>query len=288
MYQPSLFREKQNGIVNVSKIPQRSPFRYPGGKTWFMPCLRAWIYKFPKPSLFIEPFAGGGIASLTVGFEKMADHVIMVELDEQIAAVWKTILSDDAHWLINQIVDFDITVDNVNEIINYDPSNTKQLAFQTILKNRTSHGGIIAPGAGLIKNGEAGKGISSRWYANTLAKRIANIYKIRDRFTFIQGDGLVTMEEYASKENVAFFIDPPYTAGGKRAGSRLYKYFELDHQRLFDLCASLKGHFLMTYDIAEEVKELSRKYQFQFQEIPMKNTHHAEMKELIISKDLSF
>lgn len=288
MYQPSLFKEKHNNIVNVSKVAQRSPFRYPGGKTWFIPRLKAWIYNLPRPTHFIEPFAGGGIASLTVGFEKMADHVIMVELDEQIAAVWKTILSDDANWLIAQIVNFDLTIDNVNEAINRDPSNTKSLAFQTILKNRTSHGGIIAPGAGLIKNGEAGKGIASRWYPGTLAKRITNIYKIRDRFTFIEGDGLTVMEEYSSRENVAFFIDPPYTIGGKRAGSRLYKYFELDHQRLFCLCASLKGHFLMTYDIAEEVKLMSKKYQFQFQEIPMKNTHHAKMKELVISKNLSF
>ena len=25
------------GIVNVASVPQRSPFRYPGGKTWLIP-----------------------------------------------------------------------------------------------------------------------------------------------------------------------------------------------------------------------------------------------------------
>ena len=55
--------------VNVASVPQRSPFRYPGGKTWLVPYLRDWLrHQQTKPSRFIEPFAGGGIVSLTVGF----------------------------------------------------------------------------------------------------------------------------------------------------------------------------------------------------------------------------
>ena len=43
--QPSLFPEfdmvnKKNSIVNVASVPQRSPFRYPGGKTWLIPIAR--------------------------------------------------------------------------------------------------------------------------------------------------------------------------------------------------------------------------------------------------------
>jgi DNA adenine methylase len=29
-----------NKIVNVASVPQRSPFRYPGGKTWLVPIVR--------------------------------------------------------------------------------------------------------------------------------------------------------------------------------------------------------------------------------------------------------
>ncbi len=37
-YQLSLFTdERLPGIVNVASVPQRSPFRYPGGKTWLVP-----------------------------------------------------------------------------------------------------------------------------------------------------------------------------------------------------------------------------------------------------------
>ena len=74
----------------------------------------------------------------------------------------------------------------------------------------------------------------------------------------------------------------------KKAGSRLYTHFELDHEALFAACGKLKGDFIMTYDNAEEVKKLARKHQFMAKPIPMKNTHHAAMTELVIGRDLSW
>ena len=77
-----------SSIVNVASVPQRSPFRYPGGKTWFVPHLRDWLQSLRKrASVFVEPFAGGGIASLTVAMENLADRVVMAELDSNVAAV---------------------------------------------------------------------------------------------------------------------------------------------------------------------------------------------------------
>ena len=59
-----------DAIVNVASVPQRSPFRYPGGKTWLVPLFRRWMFSLPtEPKLLVEPFAGGGIISLTAAFE---------------------------------------------------------------------------------------------------------------------------------------------------------------------------------------------------------------------------
>ena len=38
---------------------------------------------------------------------------------------------------------------------------------------------------------------------------------------------LKRIQKYAEDENALFFIDPPYTAGGKKAGKRPYHHFEL-------------------------------------------------------------
>src|SRR5215203_692100 len=94
MVQNSLFGDDGERIVNVATVPMRSPFRYPGGKTWLVPRLRQWLLsKDPRPSELIEPFAGGGIVSLTAAFEGLAEHVTMVELDDQVAAVWEVMLN---------------------------------------------------------------------------------------------------------------------------------------------------------------------------------------------------
>lgn len=275
--------------VNVASVPQRSPFRYPGGKTWFVPTFRDWLNNLcPKPEILVEPFAGGGIISLTALFEDFVSSAVMVEIDEDIAAVWQTVVDNQSEWLAKRILDFNLTKESAVQEISRTDVDTKEKAFQTILRNRTLHGGILAEGAGFLKHGENGKGIHSRWYPATLAKRFSDLSFIADRITFRQEDGMEVIREYSRRRDAVFFIDPPYTAGGKKAGRRLYRHFSLDHERLFALCESVKGDFLMTYDNADEVKDLARRHGFQMRLIPMKNTHHAKMEELVIGKDLSW
>lgn len=284
-----------NRPINVASVPQRSPFRYPGGKTWLVPHLRSWLRSLrPKATKFVEPFVGGGIISLTVAAEKLADHVTMVELDEQVAAVWKAIIeTNDGEWLAEKILNFDIngiSADEVRVFVEEKSYSIREQAFKTILKNRTFHGGILAPGSSPIKNGENGKGLASRWYPETLRKRILGIVHMRESIQFIEGDGLAVMESQVHSPTTAFFIDPPYTVAGngKGAGRRLYSCFELDHERLFELASKIKGDFLMTYDNAEGVIALANKFRFDTELVGMKNTHHAEMKELLIGKNLDW
>lgn len=276
-------------VVNVASVPHRSPFRYPGGKTWFVPRLREWLLSQKrKPRRLIEPFAGGGIISLSAVFEGLVDTALMVELDYEIAAVWETILEGNAEWLANRILSFEMTKENAVLELSKNRQSTRGIAFQTIIKNRTFHGGILAAGAGFIKHGESGKGVLSRWYPATLAKRLKNIDLVRNRLAFKYGDAFEILEANVENDRSVYFIDPPYTAGGKKAGKRLYKHYSLDHEALFSLCSKLRGDFIMTYDNAEEVKELALKYGFQAKPIPMKNTHHAKLTELVIGRNLEW
>lgn len=284
-------QEEKKHIVNVASVPQRSPFRYPGGKTWLVPKARAWLRSLPaRPAEFVEPFAGGGIISLTVAFERLADHVTMVELDAQVAAVWKTILAGDAAWLAHQIRSFQLTPETLDAVLERTPASTEELAFQTILKNRTYRGGILAPGASKIKYGEKGKGILSRWYPETISRRILDIARpeIRCQITFVEGNGLEIARQKADSSTTVFFIDPPYTASTKRTGSRLYLHSALDHAELFRIAATFADDFLMTYDNAEELRKLAAWYGFDTELIAMKNTHHAEMMELLIGRNLDW
>ncbi len=250
--------------VNVASVPQRSPFRYPGGKTWFVPYLRDWLRSQPSPpARLIEPFAGGAIVSLTAAFERLARHVIFAELDEDVASVWRVVLNGQAEWLAKRILNFDLTPESVASMLNQPPAGLQEKAFQTVLRNRVQRGGIMAAG---------------------LARRIREINRLRDRFTFVEGDGFALIEEHKADHDAVFYIDPPYTL----ASRRLYTKWQIDHNRLFSALAASKGDFLMSYDSTVEIAQLAKKHGFEARPIAMKNTHHAKMTELLIGKDLSW
>ncbi|MBN2380188.1 DNA adenine methylase [candidate division WOR-3 bacterium] len=276
---------RQLKIVNVASVPQRSPFRYAGGKTWLIPRIRQWLSVFGGvDKVIVEPFAGGGVVTLTAVMENLVGSAIMIELDRDVSSVWKTILEGEGSWLANRIEGFILTQENVDSILSTSPVSIREQALMTIVKNRVTRGGILAPGVGLIKHGENGKGLASRWYPKTLKKRILAIDKVKHRIKFVQGDAFAYLKKYANRDNCVFFIDPPYT----KAGRRLYKYSDIDHDLLFQLASDLKGNFLITYDNEAEIQRLARKYSFKTRTVPMKNTHHSEKLELLIGRNLDW
>lgn len=271
--------------VNVAQVRQISPFRYPGGKTWLVPVARDWLRTIERPKVFLEPFAGGAVIGLTAAAEGLADKVVLVELDDDVSVVWELLIhgSDrSVKILSNKIMRFEVNLDNVRAVLDGSPRTIVDRAFRTIVKNRCQRGGIMAPGAGLVKVGEAGRGLASRWYPETLVKRFDAIRLFRERLTFEQGDAFNAIETYSG---ATMFIDPPYTAGGKRAGSRLYTHTALDHERLFHEVASHSGPALLTYDDTPEVRNLAASHGFQVGNIAMKSTHHVVMHELAIFKN---
>lgn len=269
--------------VNVSSVPQRSPFRYPGGKTWLIPYIRDWFLSFSrKPTRLIEPFAGGAVVSLTAGFEGLARHVIFCESDPDVAAVWRVVLNGQSEWLCDKILSFNVTEATVRKEIARVPAELRERAFQTILRNRVQRGGILAPGAGLIRTGENDRGLKARWYPETLARRLSEINARKDKFTFIQGDAFETIKEYQADPNAVFYFDPPYM----KAAKRLYRNWDIDHERLFQMASACKGNFLMSYDDTPEIRNMADKYGFVWRNISMKSTHHAKKMELLISKHL--
>lgn len=282
---PKRIRYRLTKPVNVSSIPQRSPFRYPGGKTWLIPYIRSWLEaQSSKPKRLIEPFAGGAIVSLTAGFEGLAEHVVFSENDPRVAAVWKAILNGHSDNLAERILSFNLTEEHARSVLNRETADPSDQAFQTILRNRIQRGGIMAPGAGFIRTGEAGRGLNARWYPETLARRIREINQIRQRFEFIEGDAFELIRSYQHDVMCCFYIDPPYTIAAKR----LYASWRVDHDLLFQEMARCKGDFLMSYDNTEEVVALAKKYAFQYRPIAMKNTHHAHMTELLIGRSLAW
>ena len=107
----------KTGVVNVATVPQRSLFRYPGGKTWLVPYIRQWLTRRKPVDHLIEPFAGGGIVSLTAVCEDLAKRATLVEKDSHVAAVWRILLNGGAHRLADRIANFEISLENVKSVL---------------------------------------------------------------------------------------------------------------------------------------------------------------------------
>ncbi|OGT89400.1 MAG: DNA methyltransferase [Gammaproteobacteria bacterium RIFOXYA12_FULL_61_12] len=270
-------------------MPSRhpSPFRYPGGKSWLFPHVRQQLLnREATPSVFIEPFAGGASVGLGVALHGLAERVLLSELDRDVSAVWEVVITGSdaaAAELCQRILAFSVSQETVESVLGSEPISVLDRAFRTIVRNRMARGGILHPSAGLLKAGENGKGLLSRWYPVTLVKRIKVLRDTRDRINFERGDAFDVVRRYANDPTTFIFVDPPYTLGGKRTGSKLYTHAEIDHEQLFSLMTRVKGTFIITYNDAPEVRELADRHGFQVEGVLMKNAHHAMIHELVIS-----
>lgn len=268
---------------NISQVPKYSPFRFPGGKTWFYPFAKAWMQK-QKNKFLVEAFAGGASIGLASVIENWVSKLILVEIDPQIVSVWQAIVDGNALELAKLLLSFELNDQNLEKQFNIENPNNIQMAFSTLLKNRINHGGILASGSGKLKYGEGGKGILSRWYPKTLSHRLHLIHNYANRITLIQDDAIAAIEKLSIDKSNIFFIDPPYTIAGKR----LYDYYNIDHEKLFQTISNISSSFILTYDESPFIINLARKYNMPFEKILMTTTHHREKYELIISDNLDW
>jgi DNA adenine methylase len=110
----------------------------------------------------------------------LAGKAFLTEKDPNVSAIWKVMLNGCCGDLVERVKSFEVTHDNVKGVINGKTDTTLDLAFKTIGHNRVRDGDVMAKGAGLLKKGEAGHGLSSRWYPETLASRIDHINSLKE------------------------------------------------------------------------------------------------------------
>ena len=77
IFENATVKKQQNQVVNVASVPQRSPFRYPGGKTWLIPTVRDWLRQDNNKKNLIEPFAVVSIYRLAVHCAKPSASALM-------------------------------------------------------------------------------------------------------------------------------------------------------------------------------------------------------------------
>lgn len=265
-------------------IPYYSPLRYPGGKSWLAPELREWLARDSRAEL-VELFAGGAYASLLAVLEGYVHRAILVEIDPAICALWRTVFSADARKLCSRIRGFRFTEESVEELLDKKFRTDVGLAFQTIVKNRARRGGILADGAGILRTGERNKGVSSRWYPQTLIDRIKRLNEYANNFKVIEEDALEYLTLlHRRRHPVKLFVDPPYTKLSEPGVKPLYRFNYINHAKLFGKLHQTSHDILITYDDSDFVRKKATQHEFNIKRILMRTAHSVKKHELLLTR----
>lgn len=233
-----------------------SPLRYPGGKATMAPWLARTFAAQQSPmdiEIWIEPFAGGAGAALTLLDCDAIGEAWLVDANPGIAAFWQTVITDGEALaaLIERTQPTMALYDHSRQLLEQPPAGDDfALGFAAFIVNRCSRSGIVAPTSGPIGGRAPGAHtITDRFNARSLAERIRHVASFAPRLRVVHGDGISFVEDAADagiSDEILFFVDPPYI----REGNRLYAngMSELGHARLAAALNNTPARWILTYD----------------------------------------
>lgn len=204
--------------------------------------------------VWMEPFAGGAGAALTLLDRDMVDHVHLIDQNAGIAAFWSTVVTDGealAAAVERTTPTMDLFEQSRVALAEAD-ADEFHLGYAAFIVNRCSRSGIIAPRAGAMSD------LTARFNAPELADRIRHVASFRSRMTVTRGDGITHIEaldgSVGIEEELVIFCDPPYV----REGPRLYAHALDDvlHGRLAAALHATPARWLLTYDDEPVIPEV--------------------------------
>lgn len=249
-------------FTNTSLV---SPLRYPGGKRRLLPYVARAVAALPRrPSLFVEPFAGGCAVSIGLLEHGFVPRIGLADADPLVASFWRVVFDPRlAPRLAEQVLRVPLTLEFWTRMRRATPRTTFGRAFQCLFLNRTSFSGILNRTAGPV-GGRAQSGaysVASRFPRERLAQRILNLSELAPKVAYVrrqdwsrtfanplEGTGL------KDARRIFFYVDPPFWTKAER----LYRccFDEAQHRELAKSLARLRSSWFLSYDLNPGVLKL--------------------------------
>lgn len=243
----------------VAKRPRISPLRYPGGKAALYPRLREIIRKNGLSGCtYVEPYAGGAGAGLSLLVTGQVDRVIINDLDPAIAAFW-TVTVQQPDWMLDKIrrVRLDVREWQKQKAIYMaaNQADAAELGFATFYLNRTNRSGVLngGPIGGLDQTGNYK--IDARFNRDGLQERIRIISLYADKIEVSSRDGLSVIKEATRRSGTFIYADPPYF---EKAGSLYLNAFKSENHEALAAVLNQRAmkNWVLTYDNVAQVPRL--------------------------------
>jgi len=234
----------------------RSILRYPGSKARFCEFIAKTIaLNSGRPRLFVEPFCGGASVSIALLEDGVVDAIAINDVDPLISKLWSTVFSKSgAEWLAKQTLEVPLTIGEWKRQKALKPASQREAALKCLYLNRTSFNGIIHKSGPLGGWGQKSIKIDVRFNRERLSNRILELSELRSKVTVGNESWQSFCERFEGDASSIFYLDPPYY----HKAEQLYGYvFDDDgHEDLRDFLQGFSRPWLLSYDDAQEVREL--------------------------------
>ncbi|MBS4642173.1 DNA adenine methylase [Aeromonas media] len=241
-----------------------SPLRYPGGKTAITPMVTSIIQANNlRTAHYVEPYAGGAGLALSLLFNNVISHIHLNDLDISIWSFWHSIINHTEEF-IELINTTNVTIDEWH--IQKDIQDKKEsvdsltLGFSSFFLNRTNRSGIIQK-AGVIGGLEQKSKytLDCRFNKSNLIEKIRKISSYSEFIHIYNMDAIDFIYNIEARGDRTFYcIDPPYFVKGQSLYTNFYE--PNNHQDLAGVIGRIQGKWMLTYDYAEEIKQLYSNY----------------------------
>jgi len=225
---------------------KRAPllFRYPGGKHYAIDILRPF-WQCVEHDEYREPFAGGA----TVFFNKESvKNIWLNDIDSELISTYSCIVDKKSRdELVRLFNDEVATPERWREIMNLVPKSDLEIAFKYFYLNRTSFSGKLVSAAWGYRPKRSLP--PERWHERIYpcSEKLLNA-----KLTSLDFEEVISK---TSRSKVLMYVDPPYFLPPKHKHYR-HGLDKNDHARLANSLKNTSHKFFLTYDDAEEVREL--------------------------------
>ncbi|MCZ2150330.1 MAG: MarR family transcriptional regulator [Bryobacterales bacterium] len=278
-------RTQRDGVQPARQATGLTPLDYLGSKAWLVPTIASWLTE-NRPATFVEAFAGGAAIGLAVAHLRLADEVVLVEKDPDVAAFWSTVIDDNGGiaCLVERCETLPVNRTAIEECLASNPKTTRERAFKRLVQSHFVFGAITRPdNAELLSRARL-----HRWNPTRIVMRLLMLNHLRPRIRFVEGDGLRYIRKYGQCSKTTWFFDPPHPTF-RHGRDRLYQTPVVPSNTLFSAVAELSGPWIMTNENSPLIRDSCQQHGFTYRTPVVRSNNGSEAKsaEVLIGRNLS-
>lgn len=250
----------------------RTPLRYPGGKSIMTPFFIDLIRVNGLQGVsYAEPYAGGAGTAINLLLDGQVRRIYINDANIAIFSFWKYAINESERF-IDKIEKTCIDLQNWQYYHNF-IKNAQQpsfeLGFATFFLSRTNRSGILTAGPiggkSQEKQEKATYKIDCRFNKQDLISRIHRISMYKENIVVSNDDAIDFLKSLPADNNNLVYLDPPYFKQGK---SLYLNYYSADDHRVLSdyLYNTVNFRWVLSYDNVYEIREFYKHFDlYEFQ-----------------------